>query len=132
MNQESGHRRIVESVFPQREEDTSSGLPLSSMPPLPDDVHEALGVLMGAVARHGRHLDGIKRDLGTMKTEVIGMRKDIELDRGALVQDASHQAATKAAKHSSNRMAALMGTLFTLYEMTSPYIHELWRWLHHG
>jgi hypothetical protein len=127
---ESGHRRVhlSPSTFPEREEDTHSGLPLSSMPPLSDDVHEALGQIMGTCARHGRHLQAVKTQLGTMQTELVGMRKDIELDRGALVEGASHT----AAKRSSNRMAALMGCFFTLYEIASPYLHEMAKWLHHG
>lgn len=111
-------------VFP--DEETSPGLPLSSMPPLPDDVHEALGVLMGAVARHGRHMDNIKRELGMLRTEVVGLRKDLNLDRKELVQGAS----VESAKRASNRMAALMGALFTIYELTAPYLHEIARWFH--
>lgn len=123
---DSGHRRVVGSDFPEREEDTASGLPLSSMPPLPDDVHEAQGVLMAAIARHGRHLDNMKRELGMIRTEVTGMRKDLELDRGELVAGASHS----AAKRASNRVGVLMGGLFGLYEVTAPYLHELWRLVH--
>jgi len=122
-------RSAGESVYRGDDEsDTSPGLSLSSMPPLPEDENEALGVLYAAVARQGRHLEGIKRDYGVIRTEVIAMRKDLELDRGALVEGASRQ----AAKHSSNRTAAVMGTLFTLYELLSPYVHELWKLMHHG
>ncbi len=122
-------RASQSSLYREDEEsDTSPGIPLTSMPPLPDDENEALGVLYAAVARQGRHIESIKRDYGAIRTEVIGIRKDLEIDRGELVEGASRQ----AAKHSSNRTAAVMGTLFTLYELASPYVHELWRLMHHG
>jgi hypothetical protein len=116
-------------AFEVTEEQTSPGLVFPSMPPLPEDRDEALGVLMAATARNGRHIAQIKRDYGVIRTEVMGLRKDIELDRNELVDGASR----KAAKHSSNRMAALMGALFTAYELASPYLSELWRLVrHHG
>lgn len=123
--QVSGHRRISDG-FERDEDDTASGVPLSSMPPLPDDVHESLGVLYAVQARQGRHLEGLKRDYGVIRTEVVGLRKDLELERGELVASAS----TQAAKRSSNRVAAMMGTLMALYELASPCLHELWRLLH--
>ncbi len=115
--------------FAAAEEDTASGIPLSSIPPLAEDRDEALGQMMGVLARQGRHLQLVKRELGLLRTEVTGLRKDIGEDRDELVNGASKQ----AAKHSSNRMAALMGALFTLYELSSPYLHELVRLVrHHG
>jgi len=108
------------------DEDTQPGVPLGSMPPLPSDVHEALGVLMAATARNGRHIASLKRDMGVVRTEVTGLRKDLAEDRSELVKDTSHA----AAKKSSNRAAVLFGTLFTVYEVTSPYLHELWRLVH--
>jgi len=108
------------------EDDTAPGVPLGSLPPLASDVHEALGQLMAGTARNGRHIATLKRDYGVLRTEIVGMRKDLEQDRGVLV-DASSKA---AAKRTSNRTAALMGTLFTVYELLSPYLHELWRLAH--
>jgi len=106
--------------------DTQPGVPLGSMPPLPSDSHEALGVLMAATARNGRHIASLKRDYGVLRTEIIGMRKDLEENRDELV----HETSSAAAKKSSNRAAVLMGTAFTLYEFASPYLHELWRLVH--
>lgn len=115
--------------FAAAEEDTASGIPLSSMPPLAEDPDEALGQVMAVLARQGRHVSLLKRDVALVRTEVTGLRKDLEEDRDELVNGASK----KAAKHSSNRMAALMGALFTLYEISSPYLHELVRLVrHHG
>jgi hypothetical protein len=125
----SRNEHVSSGHFAAAEEDTASGVPLSSLPPLAEDPDEALGQLMAALARQGRHISLLKRDVGTIRTEVTGLRKDTELDRGELVDGASR----KAAKHSSNRMAALMGALFTLYEVSSPYLHELVRLVrHHG
>ena len=108
------------------EDDTHPGVPLGSLPPLPSDVHEALGTLMAATARNGRHIASLKRDMGVLRTEITGMRKDLQEDRGVLV----HETSSAAAKKSSARMAAWMGTLFGVYEVASPYLHELWRMIH--
>src|SRR5258708_5663094 len=94
------------SDFPDREEDTSSGRPLTSMPPLPNDRDEALGVLYASVARQGRHLEMMKRDGATVRTEVIGLRKDFAEFREDLKKDRS-SLVHKAARRSSNRMAAI-------------------------
>lgn len=108
-------------VYPD-EETTRAGLrpPLRvvSAPPQADEL-ETLGQLMAAVAR----LETGVAELKTLPSEVRMLRDEIRQDRDALVHGASHQAAT----HSSNRMAALMGALFTLYEVAAPYLHDLWR-----
>lgn len=95
----------------------------SEVQSLPDDLHEAVGQLMGAVAR----LDARVRDLAPLASEVALLRKDIEEDRGLLVKDAS-----KSAAHgTSNRMAALLGALGIVYEIAAPYLHELFRGVGH-
>ncbi len=83
---------------------------LHSAPKLQDDEVETLGLVMGGLA-------SLKTDVQTLGSEVAALRRDIELDRRALV----HGASTKAAAHTSNRMAALMGALFTVYEIAAPY-----------
>lgn len=86
------------------------------------DVHVALGQIMRAVTVLSRKVEG----LALLPSEVSALRREIDDDRGALVHDSSRS----AAKHSSNRVALLMGSLFSIYEVSSPYIHELWRAWH--
>ncbi len=88
-----------------------------SQPPESDELH-TLGLLMAATARIETRL----RDLETLPREVHQLRNEIRDDRAALV----HGASKHAANHSSNRLAALMTALFTLYEISSPYLRELW------
>jgi hypothetical protein len=88
-----------------------------SAPPQADELH-TLGLVMAATARIETRL----RDLETLPSEVRALRAEIRDDRDALV----HGASKHAANHSSNRLAALMTALFTLYELSSPYLRELW------
>jgi hypothetical protein len=108
--------------FDRDEEPTRGNLrpPLRavSVPP-PFDEAETLGQLMAATARIETRL----RDLETLPREVRALRDEIRLDRDALVHGASKHAAT----HSSNRMAALLGALFTVYEIAAPYLSH---WFH--
>lgn len=94
----------------------------SSQPPEAGDVHELLGQMMAGLARLERKVD----ELLPLRREVHQLRRDVELDRKALVNGAS----SKAAKHSSNRMAVLVGALFAAYEAASPVLHEIWKGLH--
>jgi len=122
------------------DDDTSPGVPLGSLPPLPSDVHESLGVLMGATARNGRHIASIKRDQGVMRTEVTGLRKDfaelrelLEQDRNRAQEDQTklvHESSKAAAKKTATRVAGWMGAAFGAYEILSPYLQELWRLVH--
>lgn len=122
------------------DEDTSPGVPLGSLPPLPSDVHESLGVLMGGTARNGRHIASIKRDVGVLRSEVTGLRKDFAELRGLLEQDRSraqddqaklvHESSKAAAKKTATRVAGWMGAAFGAYEILSPYIAQAWRLVH--
>jgi hypothetical protein len=122
------------------DDDTSPGVPLGSLPPLPSDVHESLGVLMGATARNGRHIASTKRDVGVLRSEVVGLRKDFAELRELLEQDRSrvqddqaklvHESSKAAAKKSATRVAAWMGSAFGAYEILSPYIAQAWRLIH--
>lgn len=114
--------------FSDEEEITRGGL-LRSKPlrvvesdPPADDADVRMGQLMGAIGRLQTDVNNLK----TLPAEVRALRRDLELDRDALV----HGASKRAANHSSNRMAALMGALFTLYELAAPALHELVRWFH--
>ena len=42
-----------------------------------------------------------------------------------------HTASSKAATHTSNRLAALLGALAILYTEAAPVLHALWRQIFH-
>jgi outer membrane murein-binding lipoprotein Lpp len=115
------------------DETTSSGrlraLKLAERPEPVDDLHVAVGQLMASVAKLTTtvsRLDARVAELVPLSAEVTQLRRDVEIDRGDLV----HGASTTAARHSSNRLAILMGTLFSLYEVSAPYLREVWRAIH--
>jgi hypothetical protein len=96
-----------------------------SQPPESDDLvnlGQVMTAVVGLQVRTAR-MDQRLRTLATLPSEVHALRQEIQDDRHALVTGASKHAAA----HSSNRMAALMGALFTLYEIAGPYLHDLWR-----
>lgn len=111
-------------VFSDEEPTRSRMLPraVPSAPPTDGDLAELVGQLLTATAR----LQSDVNELKPILSEVRQLRKEIDDDRHALV----HGASSSAARHSSNRMAALMGALFTLYEVSAPYLHDLWRMVH--
>jgi hypothetical protein len=95
-----------------------------------DDLRVLYGRLMAACARNEQTAVRLERkvdELMPFASDVLQMRRDWDADRDALV----HGASKRAANHSSNRMAALMGALFTLYELTSPYVRDLVHWWLH-
>lgn len=100
------------------EETTRGGTPSKvsrTVPPLSEDLHEAMGQLMTEVVRQGRRVD----EFGTRLDDALRSASD---ERPELVR--------RTAGHTSNRMAALLGALFVLYTEAAPVLHELWRGLH--
>jgi hypothetical protein len=119
------------------EETTRNGLarPLHAVPPAPEsappdaDLHQLVGRLMAACSKLETNCARLERkvdELTTLPGEVAGLRADIEKDRKVIIHDAS----AKTAAHTSNRMAALLGALFTVYEIASPYFHGIWGMFH--
>lgn len=100
---------------------------LESEPPESRDHDTILGKMMAALAKNDRVMRELQAAHETLTREVGGLRRDIDKDREALVQGAS----TRAAAHSSNRLAVMMGGLFTLWEVASPYVAELLKAMHH-
>ena len=88
-----------------------------------NDLATALGQVMGEVMRLGGQVTLLRTDVQTLTTELGGMRRDIELDRTALVRGASRRAAAR----SSNRMAALIGMLYLLAEHVWPFVNAFWK-----
>lgn len=107
-----------------------------SDPPAADQLPELVGQLMAvcaslqttctALQASCSALDTKIAALATLPSEVSALRRDVDEDRKDLVHDSSKSAAT----HTSNRMAALLGALFTVYEIASPYFHGIWSMFH--
>jgi hypothetical protein len=92
---------------------------------LSSDPLEAIGQVMAEVGKVGRLVATLNTTVETQARELNAMRRELEEDRSALVRGASKHAAVS----SSNRMAALLGTLFVLYTQAAPILRELWRGL---
>ncbi len=93
----------------------------------PPDPLVDLGQIMRGVARLQTDVAALRplpAEVRVIRQELELLRDDLKEDRAELV----HGASKRAANHSSNRMAALMGALFTLYEVTSPYVRDLVHW----
>ncbi|HXC23125.1 MAG TPA: hypothetical protein VNU28_00955 [Solirubrobacteraceae bacterium] len=124
-------------AFGEQEETTRAGVPKlvpRAVPPLSADLHEAMGQLMAETVAQGRRLDELARVVGENTAAISGFENVLlsaiakqNREREGLVQTAS----TKAATHTSNRLAALLGALVLLYSEAAPVLHELWRQLHH-
>ena len=99
----------------------------SEPPALEGSELELLGRALASSARTDRKVENLTTEVRTLSTEVSQLRKDLEEDRGALV----HGASRSSAKHTANRMAGLLGTLFLLSELAAPCLRELYRLVHH-
>lgn len=112
----------MSSAFAEQEETTRGGVPRAvprAVPPLSEDLHEAMGQVMAETVRQGRRVD----EFGEQLKQVLA---ELKRERPELV----HSASSRAATHTSNRMAALLGALAVLYTEAAPFLHELWRSLH--
>ena len=111
------------------EETTRAGVPKlvpRAVPPLSSDVHEAIGQLMAETVAQGRRVDVLVVTVDGFENMLLTTLAKLERDREGIV----HTASTKAATHTSNRLAALLGALAILYTEAAPILHELWRSLH--
>jgi hypothetical protein len=96
---------------------------VDTVPPGEDGPNELvdLGMLLRATNANTAAIHGLTVQVGTLSREVSQHGKTLDDGRGELVKDASKS----AAKHTSNRMGALIGALVVLWEVASPYIHQL-------
>lgn len=83
----------------------------------PSDPLVALGQLMANVARLERKVD----ELRALPSEVAQLRRDVNLDRGELVNGTSRA----TARHVGNRIGMLMVVFLTAYEVAAPYLRAL-------
>jgi hypothetical protein len=96
---------------------------VDTVPPGEDKPSELvdLGMVLRATQQNTAAINGLTVQVGTLSREVSQHGKTLDEGRGDLVKDASKS----AAKHTSNRMGALIGALVVLWEVASPYIHQL-------
>jgi hypothetical protein len=123
-------------AFAGDEETTRAGVPKlvsRAVPALSSDLHESMGQVMAETVSQGRRLDVLSRTVAAQTGAITGLENMLcaalakqDRERSAIVQTAS----TKAATHTSNRLAALLGALAILYTEAAPILHELWRSLH--
>ena len=91
---------------------------LSSPPPADDD--STLGMLMRQTVTNTNAVQSLRTDLEVLGREV---RQSVR---------AAPETIHSSAKHASNRVAGLMTGLFTLYEISSPYVRAAWeQWKAH-
>lgn len=112
------------------EEPTRPGLrqlrAVSDPPAFDGDTHELVGKLLAETIQLRAGHNQLVTQLQLNTAEISQLRRDLELDRKELV----HSSARGAATHTSNRMAALLGALFVVYEQAAPYLAQLWHWVH--
>lgn len=111
------------------EETTRAGVPKlvpRAVPPLSSDLHEAVGQLMAETVAQGRRVDILVVTIDGFENMLCVALGKLERERDGMVQTAS----SKAATHTSNRLAALLGALAILYTEAAPVLHELWRSIH--
>lgn len=97
----------------------------SSFPPsAPErsDRDVLLGQLLAATARQERAVNSLTTELGVLRRELTQHSKTLEDDQRERLSTAKH-----ASKLTSERMAALLGTLFVLWQEASPVVHEVVR-----
>ncbi|MDE1994795.1 MAG: hypothetical protein KGI75_19990 [Rhizobiaceae bacterium] len=84
-----------------------------------EDEDSVLGKVMRQTADNTAALNGLRTDFDVLAREVRQSQR------------AAPATIDSSAKQASNRMAALMTALFTIYEVTSPWVRELTRQVTH-
>jgi len=97
--------------------------PVDTVPPEKEASPELvdLGMVMRATQANTAAVNALTVQFGTLSREVSQHGKTLKEQRGELVADASKS----AARHTSNRMGALVGALVVIWEFASPYIQQL-------
>jgi hypothetical protein len=87
-------------------------------------IEELVGSLMAASAEQSRVIEGLSTAVGSLTGKLDGYLESSESRKKEI-----KEATTKATTHGSNRLALLMGAFLTLYEIASPMLHELAKWV---
>lgn len=88
-----------------------------SVPPADDD--STLGMLMRQTVNNTNAINNLSTQFGTLEREVRQSAR--------AAPDTIHS----TAKQASNRIAILMGSLFTVYEVSAPWVREFIRQVAH-
>lgn len=111
------------------EEDTRPGLLRHSMQQRVaerDDDDTALGKLMRQTVDNTNAIQAQTGALTALRTDFDVLAREVRQS-----QRAAPATIQTSAKQASNRMAALVTALFTLYEVTSPWVREFIRQVMH-
>lgn len=85
---------------------------------------EIVGGLMTTTAENTRVIEALAVAVGSL-TGKLDAHNEASEHRKTEIKEAT----TKAAAHGSNRLALLMGAFLTVYEIASPMLHELAKWV---
>jgi hypothetical protein len=97
--------------------------------PIPGSIEFQVGQIMAATHANTRSIGAMTTSIGTLEREVTQLQRAIEQDRDVRKVERKVMVRT-AARHSSNRAALLMGTLWGVYEIAAPYLRTLLRLFH--
>lgn len=91
----------------------------------PKSLEEIVGELMAATAQNTAVIEALAVQIGSLDGKWKAHAEQSEKRKTEI-----KEATTKAAAHGSNRLALLMGALITVYEIASPFLHEMAKWVH--
>jgi hypothetical protein len=91
----------------------------------PKSLEEIVGALMATTAENTRVIEALAVAVGSLTGKLDAHAEASETRKTEITE-----ATTKAAAHGSNRLALLMGALITVYEVASPFLHEMAKWVH--
>lgn len=89
----------------------------------PEDDDSTVGMLMRQTVNNTNAIKSLQLELRVLTREIHQGTLAAAEDRSSI--------AAGSAKHASNRLAMLLGGLFSLYEISSPYLREIWRQVVH-
>ncbi len=91
----------------------------------PQSLEEIVGQLMATTAENTRVIEALAVSVGSL-TGKLDAHAEASEKRKTEIKEAT----VKAAAHGSNRLALLMGALITVWEIASPFLHEMAKWVH--
>ncbi len=91
----------------------------------PKSLEEIVGELMTATVQNTAVIEALAVQVGSLDGKWQAHAEASER-RKTEIKDAT----TRAAAHGSNRLALLMGALITVYEIASPFLHEMAKLVH--
>lgn len=87
-------------------------------------LEQIVGGLMATTAENTRVIEALAVAVGSLTGKLDAHAAASETRKTEI-----KEATVKAAAHGSNRLALLMGALITVYEIASPFLHEMTKWV---